>query len=222
MWQHRMTPTLREAKAMEEIRPTVFHWTTIHERHRMSISSYYWEGPEGGVVIDPRVPDEGLGWFEGHAQPANVYLTNRHHYRQTAEFVAAFGAAVWCEQSGLQEFTRGETVTGFAFESRLPGGGVAHEVGSICPEETAIHLPEAGAVAFADGLVRHPFDGDLAFVPDFLLGDDPAEVKRGLLAAFRRLLDLEFDTVLLAHGSPLVGDGKRRLATFVAAREGSL
>ena len=49
---------------MDEIVPGVFHWTTIHERIGREVSSYYLAGPEGAVLIDPRVPDEGLAWFE--------------------------------------------------------------------------------------------------------------------------------------------------------------
>ena len=58
--------------------------------------------------------------------------------------------------------------------------------------------------------------GPLAFVPDFLMGDDPEGVKAGLTTAFERLLELDFDHVLLAHGEPLVGDGSERLRAFVA------
>jgi len=45
--------------------------------------------------------------------------------------------------------------------------------------------------------------------------DDPEQTKAGLRAAYRRLLELDFDTLLLAHGEPLAGDGKRALREFV-------
>ena len=54
-----------------------------------------------------------------------------------------------------------------------------------------------------------------AFVPDPLLGDDPEAVKRGLRAAYRRLLALEWDQLLLAHGHPWIGGAHRALADFV-------
>jgi len=55
-------------------------------------------------------------------------------------------------------------------------------------------------------------------VPDSLM-TDPEETKRGLLAAFERILsDYEFDHLLLAHGLPLVGNGRAELEQFV--REG--
>lgn len=197
----------------------VYHWVTEHERHHMSISSYYLETPETGVLIDPRVPAEGLEWFSLHARPSDALLTNRHHYRDCGRFAEAFGTTTWCEQSGLHEFSPEHPVRGFRFGDRLPGGVEAHEVDAICPDETALFLPRARAVALADGLVRDKFDGELTFVPDFLLGDDPIGVRRGLLTAFQRLLQLDFDTLLLAHGLPMAGDGKESLRAFVESRD---
>ena len=69
---------------------------------------------------------------------------------------------------------------------------------------------------FADGLVRFgSLEAPIGFVPDFLLGDDPEEVKAGLRDSYRRLLGLDFDHLLLAHGLPVVGDGKEQLRAFV-------
>ena len=93
---------------------------------------------------------------------------------------------------------------------------VALKVGAICPEETALYLKEAngGALSFADGLIRFA-DGSLGFVPDFLLGDDPEEVKRRLKESLRRLLEQRFEHLLFAHGLPFIGGGKEALAAFL-------
>jgi hypothetical protein len=48
------------------------------------------------------------------------------------------------------------------------------------------------------------------------LMDNPPETKRGLVASFERLLDVDFDTLLFAHGEPIVGGGKRALRDFLA------
>jgi glyoxylase-like metal-dependent hydrolase (beta-lactamase superfamily II) len=86
-------------------------------------------------------------------------------------------------------------------------------VGVICPEETALQIDLGeGLLSFADGLINH---GELGFVSDWLLGDDPAGVKRGLRDSLRALLDREFDSLLFAHGDPLLGGGKRVLQQFV-------
>jgi glyoxylase-like metal-dependent hydrolase (beta-lactamase superfamily II) len=202
---------------MEEIVPRLFYWRSFHERIRQEVSSYYYEPSR--ALIDPRVPSEGLGWFRGR-KPQIILLTNRHHYRHSGRFQDAFGCPVFCHRAGLHEFAGGiEKVEGFSFGEEVAPEIVALEVGAICPEETALYLREVGggAMAFADGLVRYS-DGSLGFVPDFLLGEDPEEVKQGLRRSLRRLLDERFENLLFAHGRPLVGGGKEALGAFLAER----
>ena len=45
--------------------------------------------------------------------------------------------------------------------------------------------------------------------------DDPEQTKAGLRAAFTKLLELDFDRLLLAHGQPIFAGGKQALAEFV-------
>jgi len=205
-------------ETMEEILPGLFYWKTLHERIRQEVSSYYYEPSR--ALIDPRVPTEGLEWFGGR-EPQLILLTNRHHYRHSGHFQETFDCPVFCHRAGLHEFTGGqEEVEGFSFGEEIDPNIVALEVGAICPEETALYLRVAGggALAFADALVRSSSDGSLTFVPDFLLGEDPEEVKRRLRRSLGRLLDERFDSLLFAHGRPLVGGGKEALSAFLGER----
>ena len=47
------------------------------------------------------------------------------------------------------------------------------------------------------------------------VGMSVTEVKRGLRDSYRRLLDLEFDGVLFAHGDPIPSGGKEAIREFV-------
>ncbi|MEE9609163.1 MAG: hypothetical protein V3U03_15595, partial [Myxococcota bacterium] len=79
---------------------------------------------------------------------------------------------------------------------------------------TALRIPlDAGVLAVADGVVRDG-DGPLSFVPDPLLGEEPERIKRGLRAAWARLLALDFDHLLLAHGDPWIGGAREALRRF--------
>jgi len=61
------------------------------------------------------------------------------------------------------------------------------------------------------------YDGALGFFSDSLLGDDPDAEKQRLREGFARLLDnVDFDHLLLAHGTPIIGDGRAQLERFVA------
>lgn len=195
---------------MDELVPGVFDWTAFHEGIRMDVHSHFLA--DSGTLIDPMLPAEGLEWFEDR-RPERIVLTNRHHYRHSDRFVDAYGTPVLCNEAGLHEFEGGPDVRGFAVGDEVAPGVVARDLGSICPDDTALHVQRGdGILAFADGLIRY---GSLAFVPDGLMGDDPDEVKRGLRESLRRLLELDFDTLLFAHGDALAGGGKSALEAFV-------
>jgi hypothetical protein len=203
---------------MQEVLPGVFHWTGLHPRIHIEVSSYWLE--DTGVLIDPLVPTpEGLDWFADRTlTPAAILLSSRHHYREADHFAERFGCAVYCNRAGLHEFSQGEPVLGFDIGDPLPGGAVAQELDAISPDDTALHLPHKQAVVLADGVVKggpYAEDGPLGFVPDSLM-DDPPATKRGLLAGCTCLLEeLDFSHVLLAHGGPLIGNGRERLQELV-------
>jgi hypothetical protein len=211
---------------MKEILPGIWHWTRVHEKIRIPVHSCYLE--EKRVLIDPMAPKADLDWFRKHGPPEHVLLTNRHHYRHSGRFQKAFGVTVHCHREGLHEFTHGERVEPFEFGDELPGGILALEVGVLCPEETALYVTrgtprkKAGGaasggdvLAFGDALIRDE-DGKLGFVPDQYMGEDPKAVKRGLKTAFRRLAKRPFEHLLMAHGEPIVGKGKKALERFLA------
>lgn len=197
---------------MNEIGPGIVHWTARHPRIGVDVSSYLL--PEERVLLDPMLPAGGIDAVEGFARPRAILLTNRHHYRDSDDFVAAFGCSVHCHRSGLHEFGPGTDVEPFDFGDELPGGIVAHEVGAICPDESALHVPARRALACADGLIH--YGGEPGFVPDDLMGDDPEEVKDGLRGAYARLAELDVENLLLAHGKPIVGGAREVLARIGA------
>jgi hypothetical protein len=198
---------------MKEILPGIIHWTALHPGIKIQVSSYFL--PEEGVLIDPILPPTGLDSFS--PAPREILLTNRHHYRDSGPIAERYGAKVWCSEAGLHEFTKGEPVRPFHFDQELPGGLTALEVGAICPDETALYIPRgAGVIAVADGVVRHE-DGPLSFVPDEYMGEDPEKVKTGIKESFGRLLERDFDHLLLAHGWPIVGGAKETLRGFIAS-----
>jgi hypothetical protein len=197
---------------MREIAPGLWHWTAPHEHIRSPVSSYYLNAER--VAIDPMIPAEGLEWFEERGRPEHVVLTNRHHDRQAWQLRDAFDCVVHCVRNGVYEIEDRGPVEPFDFGDTLPGGVAVHEVGAICPDETALHMPAHRALACADGVVRIPPDAELGFVPDHLI-DEPAETKRRLRRAYAALLELDFELLLLAHGDPVTSDAKSALRHFV-------
>jgi hypothetical protein len=198
---------------VEEISPGLWHWTTRHPHHDGEVSSYFLAGER--VLIDAMLPPAGPAWFgEQGAAPEHFVLTNRHHDRDAWRFRDEFGVEVHCIANGVYELEGRGPVTPFEFGDELPGGLVVHRVNVICPDETALHIPAHRALACADGVVRWPGVDGLTFVPDWLM-DEPAQTKRRLRDAYRDLLELDFDRLLLAHGDPVTADAKAALWSFV-------
>jgi hypothetical protein len=196
---------------MQEILPGIHHWTTFHLGIGARVHSYYVE--PAAALIDPMVPEEGLAAFAGMVEPRHVLMTNRHHFRHSKRFREAFGCVVRASAPGMPDL-EGRRVEAFGFGDEVAPGITAIEIGVLCPDETALHIADGGgAVAFADGLIRS--GGALGFVSDPLLGDDPPAIKRGLMEAFRRLLPLDFDALLFAHGEPQASGGRAALRAFV-------
>ena len=198
---------------MNEIAPDLWHWTARHEHIGSEVSSYYLLSER--VLIDPMLPPGGIEWLVEHGPPEHVLLTNRHHDRHSWRLRDAFDCTVHCVRNGVYELEGRGPVEPFDFGDELPGGAVVYEVDAICPDETALHLAGHGALACADGVIRSGGSGELAFVPDGLM-DEPEDTKRGLREAYGRLLDLDFDVLLLAHGRPVVSAGNEALRKFVA------
>jgi hypothetical protein len=195
-----------------EIAPGLWHWTARRESIGMDVSSYYLETER--VLIDPMIPPEGLEWFEAHGAPAHAILTNRHHDRDAWRLNDSCGTTVHCIRNGVHEIEGRGPVEAFDFGDELPGEIAAHEVDAICPDETALYIPRHRALAFADGVVRWRAGDALQFVPDYLM-DEPEQTKEGLRAAYRRLLDLDFELLLLAHGEPVVEAANDALRSFI-------
>lgn len=210
---------------MEELAPGLWHWAAFRETIKRTVHSAYVQSAR--TLIDPMVPDGDapLDWFAEHGPPERIVLVNRHHFRHSARFAERFGCTVHCHEAGLWDLhDKAVKVEPFGFGDELAPGVVAHRVAAICPEESALHIADerhGGALAVADGVIRGP-GGELAFVPDFLLGDDPETVKRGLGDAYLHLAEtLEFEILLMAHGDPLVGGACEALRRFAQRHAGA-
>ena len=201
---------------MQEILPELFHWTAYHRGIDKHVSSYY-VGGEAALLVDPMLPEGGVDAVALLGSPQGIALTNRHHLRASAQLVDAFDCPILCHEAGLHEFAEGgPDVRGFAFGETLRPGVEALEVGAITAEETALHIGAGGgALAFADAIVH--YGGEVGFVPDFLLGDDPEGVKRGVRESVERLRERDFEALLFAHGEPIVADARATLERFLAS-----
>ncbi len=195
---------------MEEIAPGIRHWTAKHPKIKMDVSSYWL--PSLGVLLDPLAVPEEVD------QVGEIILVNRHHFRDALEARERFGATIRAPRAGAHEFDDGDPIEFYDFEEELAGGAITpHQVTELWPDDSALHIPSLSALAIADTVVKFGKTDDLQLVPDDLMGDAEAE-KRAILDGLAALAErLEFDHLLLAHGTPVIGDGRDRLRAFAAS-----
>jgi hypothetical protein len=206
---------------MQELIPGVLHWSPFNEAIGERVGSHYVDPLDGGgpTLIDPLLEDEEseLSEIAERGAPARIVLSIGLHRRSILRLADEFGCPVLCHRAGLERLRDlAFPIEPYDFGDELAPGITALEQGAIAPDDAALHIRAAdGALLFADGLMR--YGGELGFAPDALLGDDPESVNREMRSALRRLIDmdLEFDTLLFAHGEPLVGGGAEALREFV-------
>jgi glyoxylase-like metal-dependent hydrolase (beta-lactamase superfamily II) len=197
---------------MEEILEGVFHWKAMHPHIKILVGCHF--VTPSGTAIDPLLPDEGIGWFEGR-DVRRVVLSNRHHLRHAPEIAQRFDCPILCHESGLHEFEGGPDVRGFAFGERLTDDVVALEMDAICPDDTVLRIElGGGALLFADSLINH---GRVGFVPDELIGDEPQRVKARIRERCEALSGEDFEHLLFAHGDPLLDVGREALRSVAEA-----
>ena len=190
---------------MRELAPGIWHWTAPHPNIGVDVSSYWIPGLK--LLLDPlAVPDEV-------DDVECILLSCRHHVRDSLEAAERFDATIQAPRTGMHDYPEDTPIQPYDFGIGILAGEVtAHEVGGLSPDETALHIPSVHALAIADGAIR--YGDELHFVPDQYM-DDPEQDKADLKRGFGELADqLDFDVLLLAHGTPYPTGGRDALRAF--------
>jgi len=195
---------------MNDIVPGVQMWSLFMDDLGYSFNGFAVATDAGTVVIDP--PEPGMdGWepIEKLAPFAGVWITNRNHSRAAADFRERYGATVYVHEADADKLAAGadETVRG---DERLPGDIQLIHVPGKSPGEIAFFLPESRALIVGDVVIGVP-PGELSTYPEKVI-DDMAELHRSAA----RLLEYDFEALLLCDGEPIPAGGKQKLEEFVA------
>jgi hypothetical protein len=193
---------------VHEIAPGIRHWTALHPNLGIEVSSYWLPGLR--VLLDPlAVPEEVDGVDE-------IVLSNRHHTRDMLAAHERFGAPIRAPRAGMHEFDEGAPIDPYDFEEPLAWGAITpYQVTELWPDDCVLHIPPVKALAIADAVIH--YGEGLDFVPDQYM-DDPDAEKRGIRDGLAHLAaDLDFQHLLVAHGTPIPGEGRERLRRFANA-----
>ena len=196
---------------MREILPDVWTWSWLSPPHGDNFNGYLLRLAGGNLCIDPADPTpEDLNEIV-HFGVSRIVITNRNHVRDANRVRSRTGArtAIHTADAG---YAQGQ---GAVIDDQLAAGdtvGPLHVVGvpGKSPGEIALHWPERRLLIVGDAAVGNP-PGQLSLLREKVMDDPPA-----LRASVRRLLDLDFDVLLVGDGVPILSGAKARLAELVA------
>jgi glyoxylase-like metal-dependent hydrolase (beta-lactamase superfamily II) len=194
---------------MREIAHDVQTWRVLSPEKGYAFNGYAVSTEDGTVLIDPPDPGED-GWATVDLlEPfAGVWVTNRNHSRAAAAFRERYGLAVWAHEADAErlEAHADRTVRG---GETIPGEIEVVHVPGKSPGEIAFHLPRSGALVVGDVVIGVP-SGELSTYPDEVIAD-----REQLLRSAARLLEYDFDGLLLCDGEPFPTGGKEKLREFL-------
>ena len=204
---------------MREIFPGIFTWGSTYVDRPWDLNGYAILLNGTTVLVDPPEPSEG-DWprFDVLPSISKIVLTNRDHIRDIGLFQARYGARLIAGAEEVAQFApvaidetvrEGDLIAGALRVIHLPGKSPG-EIGLyLDPAHHAVSRELGGILLLGDAMIGHP-PGALGLIPPHKL-DDPAQLRRSL----RKLLDYDFDVLLLCDGQPVLGGGKLKVAEFL-------
>jgi glyoxylase-like metal-dependent hydrolase (beta-lactamase superfamily II) len=204
-----MTAHADEYQALSD---TLYHWSVYEPAVKCEIGCAALRLPSGWVVIDP-VPLADAAWQEllALAPLRAILLTNGNHVRDTVALRDKHQVPVVTAADTRRDITELHPDI-----TLLPGellyGIIAIAIPGATPGETAFYS-KTGVMILGDAVINTSTERGLELLPDKYCTD--AEQNR---ASLRKLLDYDFHTLILAHGTPITSRAKEKLSALLNSK----
>ena len=197
---------------MDEILKDVYFWSVFSEEKKLSFNGYFIPTQHplfGNVIIDPPpVSDLDLAQMESLGSVQQILITNRNHIRWSRELRGKFDAEIRMNSSDAQSedlisdhnFGDGDMLAGFLKAVVVPD--------NKSPGETALYWEERKILFVGDAVIGKP-PGEVTLLPP----GKYAEIEKAR-AGIKVLDDLNFDSLLMGDGEPIVTGGKKAIEKF--------
>ena len=201
-----------EEGAMQEIASGIYTWSKFSEPHGYDFNGHLVQHPGGNICIDPVEPSaEDLAEIK-RLGVARIVLTNRNHSRAAKVVRAATGAPVAIHPADAPH-AKGQGTTideKLAVGQRIGPLTVVAAAGKS-PGEVALHWPERRLLIVGDAVVGNP-PGKCGLLREQVM-DEPVTLRRSIA----KLLELDFDALLMGDGVSILKGAKERLKELVAS-----
>jgi glyoxylase-like metal-dependent hydrolase (beta-lactamase superfamily II) len=195
---------------MRELAPGILAWSRFSQAHGYDFNGTLIIDPAGNLCVDPVEPsDEEMERLVGEGVE-RILLTNRNHTRAANRVREFTGASVEIHASDADYARKQGVGIDVTLEATARVGPFTLvDVPGKSPGEIALHDPARGLLIVGDALIGHPA-GRLSLLPDRVVDDPPR-----LRASIRRLLDLEFDMLIVGDGASIPSGARQALRALV-------
>ena len=198
---------------MNEIVKDVYIWSVFSEENQLNFNGYFIPTQHqlfGNVVIDPPpVRDLALTQMETLGSVQQILITNRNHIRWSRELQEKFDAEIRMNSADAQSedmisdhnFGDGDMLAGFLKAVVIPDN---KSVG-----ETALYWEERKILFLGDALIGNP-SGEVCLLPP----EKYTDIEKAR-AGIKVLDPLNFNSVLMGDGDPILTGGKKAIVRFL-------
>ncbi len=195
---------------MREIVSDILTWPWFSEPHGYNFNGHLVRDPGGNICIDPVEPTaddmetlvrEGVAW---------IVLTNRNHSRAANRVRARAGArtVIHANDADHARNQGTELDNGINLGDTVGPLEVVDAAGKS-PGEVALLWPDRRILIVGDAIIGNP-PGQCGLLPERVM-----DAQSRLRGSLRKLLDLDFDILLVGDGEPILRDAKARLKELV-------
>lgn len=198
---------------MKQIAPGIQQWSHFSSEKQLDFNGLLLTVNDHRLLVDPPPLEaaDRLAILKG-ASLDYIVVTNRDHLRETESCRREFHAKVYLPAADAPQMDISPDKT-YQDGELLPGGlWVVHLEAMKSPGESALFLDRAkGILILGDALIGKP-PGHLSLLPDEKYAD-AGKAKESL----RRLLNYNFDIVLVGDGVSILTGGKEAVRQAVQA-----
>jgi glyoxylase-like metal-dependent hydrolase (beta-lactamase superfamily II) len=188
-------------------------WSWLSPPHGYDFNGHLFKLPGLTICVDPVPPDPTALESLHAARPQRIVLTNRNHTRKSLELRAATGARIAIHDADAAHArSQGVEIDDALQPGEKLGPLEVVPVPGKSPGEIALYWPERRLLLVGDALIGDPPGSVRLLRPQVI--DDLELLKKSV----RGLLSLDFDTLLVGDGVPLLSGAhaavERLVATF--------
>ena len=195
---------------MREILSDIFTWPWFSQPHGYNFNGHLIRHAEGNLCIDPVEPGEEIINKIARVGVAHILLTNRNHSRAANLVRRHTGArtSIHPDDAGHARSQGTELDDNLRTDDKIGPLRVISVPGKS-PGEVAFHWAERRLLIVGDAVIGNP-PGRCGLLREAVM-DDPLQLRESV----RNLLDLDFDTLLVGDGEPILEGAKVKLEELV-------